>query len=92
MTGISPNAADLEAAFAIEVFDMLKKEGKISRIVIDNMNTWQHSGLVIPLRSIACPCDLGSTFIAANLWNRGMMKVLRDLLNILSEPPSHRNA
>ena len=36
--------ADLEAAFAIEVFDMLKKEGKISRIVIDNMNTWQHSG------------------------------------------------
>jgi len=44
MTGISPNAADLEAAFAIEVFDMLKKEGKISRIVIDNMNTWQHSG------------------------------------------------
>jgi len=44
MTGISPNAADLEAAFAIEVFDMLKKEGKISHIVIDNMNTWQHSG------------------------------------------------
>lgn len=40
MTGISPNAADLEAAFAIEVFDILKKEGKISHIVIDNMNTW----------------------------------------------------
>ena len=44
MTGISPNAADLETAFAIEVFDMLKKERKISRIIIDNMNTWQHSG------------------------------------------------
>ena len=47
MTGISPNAADLEAAFTIEVFEMLKKEGKISRIVIDNMNTWQHSGFNI---------------------------------------------
>ena len=44
MTGIPPNAADLEAAYANEVFDILKKERKISRIVIDNMNTWQHSG------------------------------------------------
>lgn len=78
MTGISPNAADLEAAFAIEVFDMLKKAHKISRIIIDNMNTWQHSGLVIPLRSIARPCYLGSMFIAVRLWNHGMMKVQRD--------------
>ena len=44
MTGITPNAADLQAAFAVEVFDMLKKEGKISRIIIDNMNSWEHSG------------------------------------------------
>jgi len=47
MTGISPNAADLEAAFAVEVFALLKKERKINRIVIDNMNTWQHSGFNI---------------------------------------------
>ena len=44
MTGIAPDAADLEAAFATEVFDMLKKEGKIGRIIIDNMNSWEHSG------------------------------------------------
>ena len=44
MTGITPDAADLEATFAVEVFDMLKKEGKISRIIINNMNNWEHSG------------------------------------------------
>ena len=44
MIGVIPNAADLEATFAVEVFDMLKKEGKINRIIIDNMNSWEHSG------------------------------------------------
>jgi hypothetical protein len=44
MTGISPDAADLEAAFAVEIFDLLKKEGKIGRVIIDNMNSWEHSG------------------------------------------------
>lgn len=44
MTGITPDAVDLEAAFTIEVFDMLIKEGKIGRIIIDNMNSWEHSG------------------------------------------------
>jgi hypothetical protein len=79
MTGISPNANDLDTAFSIEVFDMLKKsKHKISRIIIDNMNTWQYIGLVIPLRFIARPCDQGSMFIAVRLWNHGIMKVQRD--------------
>jgi hypothetical protein len=44
MKSISPNAADLEAAFIVEVFKLLKKENKISQIVIINMSNWQHSG------------------------------------------------
>ena len=39
-----PQAADLESLFQHSVFHMLKKEGKITADVIENMLTWQHSG------------------------------------------------
>jgi len=42
MTGISPKAEDLMVPFAMEVFNMLKKEGKINSFIIDNMMNWQH--------------------------------------------------
>ena len=35
--GITPNASDLEIPFRCEVLDMLKREGKITDAVVDNM-------------------------------------------------------
>src|SRR5690554_873771 len=37
MTGLEPDAKDLEVPFAMEVFNMLKKEGKINGAIINNM-------------------------------------------------------
>jgi hypothetical protein len=44
MTGLVPKAEDFEIPFAMEVFNMLKREGKINNVIIDNMMNWQHSG------------------------------------------------
>lgn len=44
MIGAIPNPKDLEDIFRIEVFRMLKKEGKINDAVIENMMNWHHSG------------------------------------------------
>lgn len=44
MTGIIPNAEHLEPLFRLEVLKMLKREGKISGAVIENMDSWHHSG------------------------------------------------
>jgi len=35
---------DLEEAFQYEVLKMLKKEGKINDVIIENMLSWHHSG------------------------------------------------
>lgn len=35
---------DLEEAFQYEVLKMLKKEGKINDVIIENMLSWRHSG------------------------------------------------
>ena len=40
--GPGPQSLDLEAAFRLEV--MLKKEGKITDSIIENMMGWHHSG------------------------------------------------
>lgn len=47
VTGNIPNADDLEEIFRYEVLKMLKKEGKIFDITIENMKTWHHSGFNI---------------------------------------------
>ncbi len=40
----TPNPKDLEDLFRYEVFKMLKAEGKINDLVIENMMNWRHSG------------------------------------------------
>jgi hypothetical protein len=45
--GEIPNADDLEESFRYEILKMLKKEGKIFDITIENMRTWHHSGFHI---------------------------------------------
>jgi hypothetical protein len=40
----TPNPKDLEDLFRYEVFKMLKAEGKINDVVIENMMNWRHSG------------------------------------------------
>lgn len=47
MSGITPNPDDLNAAFAAEVLDMLKKNNKINGAVINNMLSWEHSGFSV---------------------------------------------
>jgi hypothetical protein len=39
-----PNPKDLEGLFRYEVFKMLKSEGKINDLVIENMMNWRHGG------------------------------------------------
>ena len=40
----TPHAKGLEEPFRHEVFKMLKAEGKINDVVIENMMNWHHSG------------------------------------------------
>ena len=35
---------DLEEIFQYEVLNMLKKEGKITDVIVENMLSWRHSG------------------------------------------------
>ena len=44
MVGLSPKAEDLIPAFKQAIFKLLLKEGKISKAVIENMNSWIHDG------------------------------------------------
>ena len=39
-----PDTGALEKLFRYEVFKMLKSEGKINDVVIENMMNWRHSG------------------------------------------------
>lgn len=39
-----PDTAELEKLFRYEVFKMLKAEGKITDVIIENMMNWRHSG------------------------------------------------
>jgi hypothetical protein len=43
----TPNPKDLEDLFRYEVFKMLKFEGKINGVVIENMINWRHSGFKV---------------------------------------------
>ena len=44
MVGAVPDASVLEGLFRLQVFNMLKKAGKINDAIIENMLTWHHSG------------------------------------------------
>jgi hypothetical protein len=41
---VFPKGKDLEKAFQVEVLKMLKKEGKITQFIIDNMLSWKNTG------------------------------------------------
>jgi hypothetical protein len=40
----SPDTGELEKLFRYEVFKMLKAEGKITDVIIENMMNWRHTG------------------------------------------------
>jgi len=42
-----PDAVELEKLFRYEIFKMLKSEGKINDVVIENMMNWRHSGFSV---------------------------------------------
>lgn len=48
---------DLSEAFRYEVLTMLKKEGKITDAVIDNMMSWHHSGFHVHIGERIRPED-----------------------------------
>jgi hypothetical protein len=43
------NTRDLEELFRHEVFKMLKSEGKVTDVIIENMMNWRHSGFNVML-------------------------------------------
>jgi len=53
----APNPKDLENAFRNEVFKMLKKNGKITDFVIENMMNWHHSGFNVYCGASISPSD-----------------------------------
>ena len=44
MMGITPKAEDLLLPFQAEVFQLLKKEGRVTDAVINNILSWNHTG------------------------------------------------
>ena len=57
MTAVTPNADHLEPLFRLEVLNMLKREGKITDTVIENMSTWHHSGFHVYCSDAIRPYD-----------------------------------
>ena len=68
-----PNTGDLEELFRYEVFNMLKAEGKINDVVIENMMNWPPARRAYASESTTV--DL--TFIAAKPFGRTIRKVLK---------------
>jgi hypothetical protein len=50
-----PNTGELEELFRYEVLIMLKKEGRITDVVIENMMNWRHSGFGVYCGSAIWP-------------------------------------
>jgi len=57
MAAVTPNADHLEPLFRLEVLNMLKREGKITDAVIENMSTWHHSGFHVYCGDVIRPDD-----------------------------------
>ena len=92
MNGITPNASDLEIPFRYEVLEMLKREGKITNTVINNMDTWQHSGFHVYCGSSIMQVAWASSEAKRNDQPLMMRKGLRILRNILYVRRYRRNA
>ncbi len=50
-----PDTGELEELFRYEVFKMLKAEGKITDVIIENMMNWHHSGFNVYYGKIIWP-------------------------------------
>ncbi|MBS4032260.1 MAG: transposase [Clostridiales bacterium] len=57
MVGPEPNPKELEHAFRREVLKLLKAEGKITDLVIENMLSWYHSGFNVHCGNAISPFD-----------------------------------
>jgi len=57
MNRIVPNPDDLEIPFRCEVLYMLRREGKITNTVVDNMDSWHHSGFHVYCGNSILPDD-----------------------------------
>ena len=57
IVGTVPDASALEGLFRLEVFNMLKKEGKITDLIIENMLGWHHSGFNVYCGESIWPSD-----------------------------------
>ncbi len=57
MRAPSPDAKQLEELFRLEIFKMLKKEGKITNFIIDNMMSWANSGFNVYCGNTIWPDD-----------------------------------
>ena len=90
VNGVIPNASDLEIPFRCEVLEMLKCEGKITNAVIDNMDSWQHSGFHVYCGNAIMQVAWASSEAKRNDQPLMMRKALRILLNILSGLQYHR--
>ncbi|RJP76527.1 MAG: hypothetical protein C4522_18270 [Desulfobacteraceae bacterium] len=58
--GQHPNPQVLEDLFRYEVLKMLKSEGKINQMVIENMLSWHHSGFNVYCGNTIWPHDQGA--------------------------------
>ncbi len=74
--------------FRYEVFKMLKPEGKITDVVIENMMNWPPARRAYASESVTAD----SMFIAVMLSGRTTKKDWRIWPVTLSEPPFPRNA
>jgi len=65
MQGAAPQASELEGLFRAEVLKMLKREKKINDAVIENMDSWHHSGFHVYCgNSIMCDDQEGMERLA----------------------------
>jgi hypothetical protein len=86
----TPQAKDLEEPFRHEVFKMLKAEGKINDVVIENMMNWPPARRAY--RAYASESTTaGSTCIAAMPFGRTMKRAWKIWRATSSEPPFPRS-
>ena len=57
ITGLNPDSDELEQAIRWEVLKMLKAEGKINDLVIENMLSWYNSGFNVYCGTVISPFD-----------------------------------
>jgi len=70
-----PNTGEIEKLFRHEVFKMLKAEGKINDVVIENMMNWPPARRAYRAYASESATVVASTYIAAKPSGRTMKRV-----------------